>query len=236
MRARIVLSFALALPCITARPAGAQTPSTGNEIWPEADYSLQLPADFRLDALGQLKEGTDYAAQEWKLGAQLSYQWQRILARHAENIDRNKESHVVLGAGYQYVQTDQPTPAKFENRLVLDVTLNFRPASSILLNDRNQYEYRWVNGAYSTRYRNRLEADLDLSPDPHPVRPYIAAEFFYEVSSGAWDEERYTAGIEWPLRNTMTLSTYYLLQQCPTCSPAHLNVLGVTWRAYGIWR
>ncbi|HUO51278.1 MAG TPA: DUF2490 domain-containing protein [Gemmatimonadaceae bacterium] len=234
MRARSPLP--LALLCLAAWPAGAQTPATGNAIWPEADYSLQLTSNVRVDARGQLKDGTDYAYQQWSVGGEFFYQWQRILARHAENVDRNKEHHVVLGAGYEYLQTDQPTPAKFEHRLVLDLGLNFRPAERLLLNDRNQYEYRWVDGNYSTRYRNRLELDYDVRPHPRPVRPYVAAEFFYDVTAASWNEEQYTAGIEWPLARTMTLATYYLLQECTSCAPAHQNVLGITWSAYGVLR
>ena len=52
------------------------------------------------------------------------------------------------------------------------------------------------------------------------------------VESKTWNEEQYTAGIEWPYKRVFMLETYYLRQNCTTCSPAHLNVAGLTLNLY----
>ena len=221
MRARILIAL-IAVPL--ALPAQS---STGSEIWPDVEAQVQLPGEFRFLAEGQLKEGLSYDATQWIIGGDIAYQWQRILGRHIRNINEDREHHLVLGVGYQYLQTNEPTPQKDENRFILDATLNFRLGAPWLLADRNQYEYRWVNGAYSTRYRNRISAEYDVTQHERPIRPYASAEFFYDVTKSEWSEEQYSAGVEWPILRTANLRTYYLSQTCPSCKPRDLNVIGL---------
>jgi hypothetical protein len=228
-RVRAFLTIALlAVPLSVA----AQS-STGSEAWPDAEAHVQFPGSFRLLAQGQLKEGLSYDAQQWIVGGAIGYQWQRIVGRHVRNVDEDKEHHVVLGVAYQYLQTNEPKPQKDENRLVLIATLNFRPGERWLLGDQNRYEYRWVNGAYSTQYRNKIALDFDVSEHERPIRPYASAEFFYDVPKGDWSQEQYSAGLEWPVGHESTLQTYYLWQDCTSCSPRYLNVIGIGFSWFG---
>jgi len=230
MRASLVIAL-----CAFPLAAAAQS-NTGGEVWPDASFQLQSPGPFSFVAEGQLKEGIDYDATQWIIGGEIDYQWQRILGRHVRNLDEDKEHHVVLGIGYQYLQTDRPTPQKFENRLIVDATLNFRAGEPLFIGDRNRYEYRWVDGTYSTVYRNRLTLEYDATTRERPVRPYATAEFFYDVTKGEWNEEQYAAGIEWPAGRAAKLQTYYLRQACTTCSPRDLNVIGIGLQFFGRFR
>lgn len=219
--------------CALPLAAGAQS-TTESEAWPEVEAHVQLPGQFRIIAGSQLKEGLSYDAQQWIFGGAIAYQWQRILGQHVANIDEDKEHHLVLGAGYEYLQTNDPTPQKFENRIILAATLSFRAGPDFFLGDRNRYEYRWVNGKYETRYRNRLEVQYDLTHSARPIRPYVTVEFFYDVPKSAWNEEQYAGGVEWPLGRTMNLQTYYMFQDCSTCNPQHTNVIGVEFNWFGV--
>lgn len=223
----VLAAVGAALICV-APTARAQTPETGGALWPEAGVHVQFPGQFRLLGFGQLKQGTDYTSQQWTLGLGLAYQWMRILGDHEQSVDPDREHHLVLGAGYEYLQTTEPTPEKFENRLGIAATFRFRPLGDLLVADRNRYEYRWVDGDYSTRYRNRVTLEYDLPPKTLRFKPFAAAEWFYDVTKGTWNEEQYSAGILWPLPDKLLLQAYYLRQNCPSCSPANLNVLGVT--------
>jgi hypothetical protein len=89
-------------------------------------------------------------------------------------------------------------------------------------------EFRWVNGSYSTRYRNLVLGEYDITIHAFRISPYASAEAFYNGAYGSWNEEQYTAGIEWPYKKLLMVQTYYLRQNCTTCNPAHLNVGGVT--------
>ena len=62
--------------------------------------------------------------------------------------------------------------------------------------------------------------------------PYTSAEAFYDGAIHSWSQEQYTAGMQWPRRRRLMLQTYYLRQNCGTCSPPHLNVAGLTLNLY----
>jgi hypothetical protein len=73
-----------------------------------------------------------------------------------------------------------------------------------------------------------VRAEVDLRHHKFRYSPYATAEFFYSWATDSWDEQRYSVGVQWPYRNSWILDTYYLRQNCTGCSPAHLNVGGVS--------
>src|SRR5262249_8465969 len=60
------------------------------------------------------------------------------------------------------------------------------------------------------------------------ITPYVSAEFFYDITTSTWKQEWYTAGFEVPYRHWLKVDLYYLRQNCPSCTPDHLNVIGLT--------
>ena len=44
--------------------------------------------------------------------------------------------------------------------------------------------------------------------------PYATAEFFYDLTTGSWNQEQYAIGIAWPYKRVLKLDTYYLYQDC----------------------
>jgi hypothetical protein len=212
--------------------ATGQTASTETEVWPEVDAHVQLPSHFRLLGLSGLKQGAGYPYQQWSVGMGLGYQLRTIAKPHLENIDPDKEHHLVLGVGYEYLQTNQPGKTKYENRLIAQGTPGFRLPAGFLLRDRNRVEFRWVDGVYSTRYRNEFRAERDFLLHGLRFAPYGSVEVFYDGAKHSWNEEWYTAGVQWPYKHLWMLETYYLRQNCTTCNPAYLNVGGVTLNFY----
>jgi Protein of unknown function (DUF2490) len=101
-----------------------------------------------------------------------------------------------------------------------------------LLSDRNRVEFRWVEGEYSTRYRNKLNIQHTFNMNPLRLVPYLAAEAFYDGGKNSWNEQQYTAGMEWQYKRLLMLQTYYLRQNCSPCSTEHLNVFGLTLNLY----
>jgi len=212
--------------------AAAQTPATETEVWPEVDAQVQLPAHFRAIGFAGLQQAVNYPYQQWYISAGLGYQLKRILRPHLENIDLDKEHFLVLDGDYEYLQTVQSGKTKYENRLAVQGTPSFRFPSEFLLRDRNRVEFRWVDGVYSTRYRNELRLERDFLLHGFRFAPYGSAEVFYDGAKNSWNQEWYTAGIQWPYKHLWMLETYYLRQNCPTCNPAYLNVGGFTLNFY----
>lgn len=212
--------------------AHGQTTSTTGEFWPEVDAHTQLPSNLRLLLFEELKKGQDFPYQQLDVGGGLGYQWKRFSIPHLINIDQDKEHYLVFGAGYEYLRTLQSGKPSSENRIIVEGVFRYRPPARFLLEDRNRVEFRWVNGQYSTRYRNRLTVERDFLVRDFHFTPYASAEAFYDGAKHSWNEEQYAAGVEWPYRRLLMLQTYYLRQNCTTCSPAHLNVAGLTLNFY----
>lgn len=215
-----------------AAPARAQLPSTAGQGWYVGNLWVQMPHHFRLLATGELNAGTNYDYQQWSTGAGLAYQWKRVTKlAHLVNINSDKESRMVMGAGYEYLWTEQEGTSTAEDRIVLAVTPRYRPFGRWLLEDRNRMEFRWVDGNYETRYRNRLAVERDLLVDNFRFTPYVAAEFFYSFSKDSWDEQQYSVGIQWPYRRLLMVETYYLYQHTSS-APTSTNVFGITMNVY----
>jgi hypothetical protein len=223
------ICIALAL---TAAAVAAQTSSTSGEFWPEIDVRAQIRSNVRLSAFGGLKEGEEFPFQQWNAGAGLGYQWNRISGPHRLNLDRDKEHHLVVAAGYESLRTIQSGKDSEEHRVGVEATPRHRPFAWLLLEDRNRFEFRWVNGEYSTRYRNRVTAEHDLCVNGLRFTPFVSAEFFYGVQKSAWQKQQYAGGFRVPYDRFLAVELYYLRQDCPTCGPAHLNVAGLKVNLY----
>jgi len=212
--------------------AHAQLPATGGQGWYIGNVWVQLPHHLRFLAAGELNAGTNYSYQQWSAGGGLAYQWKRVTElTHLININSDKESRLVFATGYEYLWTEQEGSTTAEDRLLVEATPRYRPFGRWLLEDRNRVEFRWVDGAYSTRYRNRLTVERDLLIDNFRFTPYVSAEFFYSFDKNSWDEQRYAVGIQWPYRRLLMLETYYLYQHT-TKAPTSTNVFGVTLNLY----
>jgi len=211
-----------------AASAVAQVPSDGAAVWTAFEAHGNVANPMRFTLLAGLKEGGDYAYEQWRVGGQLEFQVKGFVERDLVDIDPTREHKLLVAAGYEYLETTEGTRPGPENRITLGVTPQARPIGGLLLSDRNRVEFRWVDGAYSSRYRNRVGVDYVTKVSSVRLTPYAQAEFFYDITKDAWNEERYTLGIEWPYRRILKLATYYTRQACDGCSPEGVNILGIT--------
>jgi hypothetical protein len=227
MKSYAALLFFLLALC-PASPS--QTPVS--EFWPQINAQIQIPRHFRTTAYVGMQNSESFPYQQIFGGADLGYQWKRITKRHVANSDSDKEHTLVIAAGYEYLHTLNSGKIKDEDRGLLQGTIARRPWSPLLITDRNRVEFRWVNGDYSTRYRNLLTLNYDLLVRKHRLTPYGAAEAYYDGGKGSWNEEQYTAGIEWPVHRLFAMQTYYLRQHCTTCNPVNVNAAGLNLNIY----
>jgi hypothetical protein len=145
-----------------------------------------------------------------------------------ENIDPDKEHFLLLAVGYDYLRTTQSGKVFNENRVTFDLTPGFRPTSRLLLRDRNWIELRWINGTYSTTYRNEPSVEVDLLVHGIRFTPFGTAAVFYDSPKHSWDQEWYTAGVQFPYKRSFMLETYYRREHCATCTPENWNAGGIT--------
>jgi hypothetical protein len=134
--------------------------------------------------------------------------------------------------GYEYLRTTQNDQTKSENRIIIQATPRYIPGAGFLLTDRNRIEFRWVNGSYDARYRNKLTLDRHLRLKKLGFTPYASGELFYDRNHHSWNENQYAFGVQMPYKRHLMLDTYYLRQNCTTCSQDPLNVFGLTLNLY----
>jgi hypothetical protein len=136
---------------------------------------------------------------------------------------------MTLGAGYEHSYTNNNGDTKTENRLFIQgVPQFFVPRADLLLQDRSRIEFRWVDGSYSTRYRNKLTVERTLKLARFRVTPYASGELFYDGDHHSWNQNTYAFGAIFPYKKLLSLDTYFLRQNCTTCQAEHVNAVGVT--------
>jgi len=211
-----------------ATRAAAQTPTTGTAFWPAVEAHARIRGNLRFEVLTELKNGEDYSYDQWRVGAGLGYQLKSFRRPHLADIDPQKEHKLLIGGGYEYIESTDASKPGSENRLTVGVTPRARPPGGLLVSDRNRFEFRWVDGAYSTRYRNKIMIERITQHRHLQFAPYLSAEFFYDIAKDSWNQAQYAVGISWPYKRILKLDTYYLYQDCTTCSPRYLDVAGLT--------
>ncbi|MES2286831.1 MAG: DUF2490 domain-containing protein [Bacteroidota bacterium] len=126
----------------------------------------------------------------------------------------------------------------YRHRLMLDITLKKKSgAFSLSYRQRLQSEVRNVyssaSGTIPEWYsRNKFELKYDMDK---PVRPYIAAEFRYQIndprnveSEGLWHRNRYIIGLDYKKNDRNTFGVYYLIQnEFNVSAPENIYIVGL---------
>ena len=214
---------ALFLVLLTAETARGQTSAT--EVWPKVSARLELRPKTRIEVFGGTQDGGDF---QWNMGALLNYRIKRLTMHREKDIDEENEHLFVLGAGYEYLQTLENDKTKRENRIIIQGAAHHSPGAGLLVTDRNRVEFRWVNGAYNFRYRNKLIVDRAFRANKFRFTPYASGELFWDRNHHLWNENQYSFGVQLPYKQRLMLDIFYLHQNCTTCSQTHVNVAGLT--------
>lgn len=216
-------AFLLVLPSILWAQGSSE------EFWPSAKLNLGLGKRAGIQVQAEKQSGEDISRTQRKLSVIGSYRVKRLVSILEENIDQEKNYNLVLGAGYEYLDTDDTGKIKNENRLVIQGTPNysFKPLK-LLLQDRNRVEFRWVSGVYSTRYRNKLTVERTFRYEQFVITPYTSGELFHDGQHKNWNENQYSFGVIWPYKKLLSIDTFYMRQNCTTCKEAHVNAVGLT--------
>jgi len=231
LKACIALLSLAIIFCPHAR-GQSQSQTTENEVWPEFDAHVQLAHDWRALAFTGVEQGVGYPYQQWYAAGAIGSQFLPILRPHTKNIDPDKEHYLLFGGGYEFLRTVQEGKLKHEDRITFDGTANFRVHKLYLARDRNWVELRWVNGVYSTTYRNMASLERDFLARKFRFTPYGAVEFFYDGSSHSWNQEWYTAGVQLPYKSLWMVDAYYRREDCDNCNPRNWNAAGASLNFY----
>jgi hypothetical protein len=214
----------LSLVCVAA--VEAQTPNADPQVWPAVNVNVELRDKTRLQLTQGLEAGDTY--RKWTTAAMLSYRMKRLLIPSRRENDEENLHVLVIAGGYEYLHASQNGKTKNENRIALSGTGHFTPGGGFLLTDRNRIEFRWVDGVYDFRYRNKVVIDHHLKVGEFSFTPYASGELFHDRNHHSWNENHYAFGSQFPYKKLLMVDTYYLHKNCTTCDPTSVNVVGLT--------
>jgi hypothetical protein len=231
-----ILSVFLLLVLSGTQVASAQAPTTHKEFWPEIDVYITVKPKVRLYLIGTISK----SVEDGEIRNAQGYEGQ--IGVHVDYIP-NK--HLILRTGYRYGTSVGSNSDPFkEHRLLTEQTLRQLLPGDLLLSDRNREDFRFVNGDFSFRYRNRatLEREFHLFKG-RSITPYVSGEIFYDTRYNAWNRNRVAVGVQQsllrgPLRKMLlpkrqvTLDLYYLRQNDSRADTQHVNAIGAALTFY----
>ena len=221
---------------LSPRAVSAQQTATSNEFWPEIDVYINVNPKLRVFLLGTVSKSVEDGELRNARGFE---------AQIGMHIDYIPSKHLILRTGYRYGtsvgDTDQPYK---EHRLLTEQTLRKLLPGGLMLSDRNREDFRFVNGDFSFRYRNRvtLEREFHLF-NRRPVTPYVSGEIFYDTRYKTWNRNRLAVGVQTSLRRgpirklllpkrQIILDLYYMRQNDSRSEIQHVNGIGAALAFY----
>jgi len=198
--------------------------SNSREFWPEVDVYVPLNEKVRLFFLFTITKSEETRDNtEGQFGA---------------HVDYTINQRLVLRAGYRYgFSITEANPFK-EHRPLVEQTLRQRLPLKMLLSDRNREEFRFVNGDFSFRYRNRLMLEREFVLPRRSITPSGSIEVYHDSRFKVWNRNRLTVGLQvqlrkaFPLLSLVTprkqviLDIYYTKQNDSRSQPNHINAVG----------
>jgi len=210
----------------------AQAQTQTYQTWPEIDTYIKLNQNFRLYfiATQTIENGQGRDAE---IGPNLDFFFMPLFKKNRGVIfqpDQAKSRLFLLRAGYHYLpSTNGPT----EHRGVLEVTGRYPLKSGLLFSDRNRHEFRFINGEFSWRYRNRLSMERTVSIRSYHFTPYVCGEVYFDSNYGKWSRTSEDLGAAFPIRKHTEIAPYYEHQYDTSKSPnRHTNALGISLNLY----
>jgi hypothetical protein len=227
----LALALVLGVQLLAAGQLGAQSSSASvptYEYWPDLNVYYRINENFRLMAQGGEAIGTDGEPLSGNVGLNLDIAVKphpfKTYVLGAPSLVEDRHRYLNLRLGYRYSETSQDVGKKVQNRLLTELTVRFN-LFGLVASDRNGFDWRWTEGAYTTRYRNRLQFERPIQIGTYGINPYANAEIIYLLSSGEWNQIRYRAGIQFPVVDHVTLDPFVGLNH--TWQPTANNLYGL---------
>ena len=231
-----ILSLLLFLVLTGTQSARAQENTTKKEFWPEVDVYITVKPKVRLFLLGTVSK----SVEDGELRNAQGYE-----AQIGVHVDYIPNKHVILRTGYRFGSAVGSNDDPFkEHRLLTEQTLRQLLPGDLLLSDRNREDFRFLNGDFSFRYRNRvtLEREVHLFKG-RTITPYVSGEVFYDTRYDTWNRNRFAIGIQQslirgPLRKMLLpkrqviLDLYYMRQNDSRSDIQHVHAIGAALAFY----
>ena len=231
----LIPGLCLLLVATCSQATRAQEP-TPKQFWPEIDVYINLKPKVRLFFLGTVSKSTEDGE---------GFRGRAFEAQIGAHIDYIPNHHVILRAGYRFGTSIGSDDDSFkEHRFLTEQTLRKMLPGDLLLSDRNREDFRFVDGDFSFRYRNRvtIEREFHLFKE-RTITPYVSGELFYDTRYNTWNRNRLAAGAQIAIRRgplkkmlmhkrQVILDLYYMRQNDSRSDTPHVNAIGAALSLY----
>ena len=229
-------AFALVLVLALTGEARAQESSeTRTEFWPEIQAFIKLKPKWRIFLNGTVSR----SLEDGELPPGQPYE--ALIGAH---LDYLPNQHFILRGGYRYITSLNESDPYKEHRVVVEQHIRTLLRGDILLSDRNREDFRFINGDFSFRYRNRVTLEREFQIKNRSLTPYASAEIFYDTRFDTFNRNRFAFGLVYlikrkyaPLKmlfpeKDISLDIYYMFQNDSHSSPRHVNGIGIALAFY----
>jgi uncharacterized protein DUF2490 len=229
MRRKIIRAVAVGL-LVAGLFADAQSQQqqseTLKELWTDADAYVPLNEKWRLFFRYSLRK-----AEETR---------EDLESTVGVHVDYTINKRFSFRGGYRYGFSSNDANPFREHRIVAEQTIKQELPLAILLSDRNREDFRFVDGKFSFRYRNRIQFEREFRMLGRSFTPHGSVEVFHDSRFDLWNRNRLTAGTQiqmkrgFPLlrelspRRQVILDLYYTKQTDSRSDPHHVHAIGAT--------
>ena len=211
----------------------ARCENTTNEFWPEVGAFFTVAENMRIVVTAKRERDVDFVNNE--VGADLEISVRRfrpLLFGHLVEQDATRAKRITVRAGYRYKRSLNTGLPVNEHRPTAEFTLRWVFPEGFLMSNRSRGELRFVNGAFSWRYRDLLKFDRELRVGHYDLTAYASTEVFFDSRTSRWDRFRFTGGMVFPLGKHMAVEPYYTRQVAPYARPRNINAVGLVVQFY----
>jgi hypothetical protein len=206
---------------------------TEEEFWPEIDAFVRLDDTKRLFFMASWTRNAEHPEVDGHLGAHLDVTLEPFVRRTLRETDWAREKYLWMRVGYHIGGTvGGGTDQSFEHRGLLEVNIRVPLPAAFWLTNRPGVEVRDVDGDVSGRVKYQLGVEREVTVRGVTMVPYVQAEVFYDTRFGAWNRQKYQAGVEVVLGPHWRIEPYYARQEDSRSSPEHVNALGLTLKLF----
>jgi len=188
-------------------------PQTGNELWSGGVFKLDINNKNRVEieqqfrtspTLDYLDEYLTEIGYRYTLTGYLNF---KIFYRHT--VENNDLNQYRISGDMNYTWSRQGFPLDFSYRSKI------------------QHAGEYYARSYNTNWRHRLEIDYNMTK---LVDPYLSYEAYFRFNQqNKFTTNRYKAGLEWAISNTLDLDTFFIFEdEYGAINPGKKMITGIS--------
>ena len=224
MRLLVATFFVLAIGLAVR----AQVNESVFEFDPELRVNFELSEKVRLELASGCERTERLSRVKCKVSAGASYRIKPFVKQTRDDPNDDKRHTLVVASYYEYSHSTEDLSETSEHRIIVDATPRYLFPSRLLLSDRSRSEFRWVNGDYRFRYRNRLKFERPVAFGKLKLTPHGSVEGYWDQHYDRWSKFKWIAGTEIPIGKRASIDAYYEYQHCVVCESSHIHVFGLS--------